>query len=197
MAEFSKKTDDAAFEEAKAKYEELHAVLVQLEQDFMDVSTKAAYDGLVTPGFTGDVESDIDKFMDSLIADVDFNTAKGQISVSYTVDKILDCAEFLSTQVSAYANGVKTFDQLVNDRIGELDFRNDPQYLQRKDMFLTYTGIQSESYYPYYPQSNQAHPSYQIHPFLWNFVLKDKRGFNQLAKVFNSIAVDEREDGRI
>jgi hypothetical protein len=82
MAEFSEKADAAALDEAKAKYAEMYAALVQLEQDFMDVSMKASKDGLATPGFTGDVEGDIDKFMDSLIADIDSNTARGQISVA-------------------------------------------------------------------------------------------------------------------
>lgn len=59
-------------------------------------------------------------------------------------------------------------------------------------MFLTYGG-QDICYDPYYNIKNKVHSSYQIHPFLWNFV-KKIRWQELIDSGFKSKAVEELED---
>ena len=44
-----------------------------------------------------------------------------------------------------------------------------PEYIEKYDLFKTYGGT-SACYDPYYNYKNIAHASFQVHPFLWNFV---------------------------
>ena len=46
---------------------------------------------------------------------------------------------------------------------------------------------------PYYNIKNQTHPTYQVHPYLWNIV-KKMNGQSLLESGFKSIVVDELED---
>ena len=63
-------------------------------------------------------------------------------------------------------------------------------------MFDSYTGL-SSSDYPYFNYKNVTHPSYQVHPYVWNFVEKNKETVNSLLTVFYSAAVDDLEMHRI
>jgi hypothetical protein len=58
-------------------------------------------------------------------------------------------------------------------------------------MFLTYGG-RSFCYYPYFNLKNTVHSSYQVHPFLWNFV-KREHIYEIVSKTFFAVNIDELE----
>jgi hypothetical protein len=62
-------------------------------------------------------------------------------------------------------------------------------------MFLTYGG-RSFCYYPYYNLKNTVHSSYQIHPFMWNFI-KREQAYGIVTKTFFSVNIDELEKENI
>lgn len=79
----------------------------------------------------------------------------------------------------------------MNKRLKELYYLDDPEYLRQKGLFLTYGG-RSFCYYPYYNFKNITHSSYQVHPFIWNFIRRDL-AYGIAQNVFFSVTVDELE----
>lgn len=84
------------------------------------------------------------------------------------------------------------FDLAVNMRLVDLNFLNDDYYKFNRDIMLTYGG-QSFAYYPYYNYKNTTHPSYQIHPYLWNFIERNNVVTTSIAKLFQNIKIDALE----
>lgn len=80
-----------------------------------------------------------------------------------------------------------------------LEYTKYSSYDEAKIMFQNYTGIapakissdQLVAYDAYYNHKNQTHPSYQIHPFLWNFVEKSiiDQSLDTLVAAFVNIDV--------
>lgn len=102
----------------------------------------------------------------------------------------------ISSEISAYLGRTMKFDTAVMTRLRELNFFNKSQYREKENMFLTYGGL-STCYYPYYNTKNVTHPSYQVHPFLWNFVKKDSSTQNIVKSAFESITVEQLEEENI
>lgn len=78
----------------------------------------------------------------------------------------------------------RTVQSLIEERIRFYDITQDEQYNDKYSMFLTYGG-QEVCYYPYFNYKNITHPSYQIHPYLWNFVTKEDFIDDTLSRVFS------------
>lgn len=68
-----------------------------------------------------------------------------------------------------------------------MNFFKDPQYIKAHELFNRYTGIPRVSEQATYNHKNKAHPSYQVHPFLWSFVERENSMVNTLSKSLNSI----------
>ena len=87
------------------------------------------------------------------------------------------------------------FEDVVKARIDELNYFEYDQYRSDYRMFLRLGG-KDMCFYPYWNFKNTIHPSYQIHPFLWNFVEKtDTR--DTVKEVFYSHNVDELLSSKI
>lgn len=100
--------------------------------------------------------------------------------------------EFVSRQISGSLALSSGFEDTVQDRIDELNYFEYSQYDQDYRMFLTLAG-KDICYYPYYNFKNIIHPSYQIHPFLWNFVEKTSSQ-DEIRETFYSHNVEELID---
>jgi hypothetical protein len=72
----------------------------------------------------------------------------------------------ISSQMSAYEHN---FEYYFDEYLSTLNYFQRPEYLSAYELFKTYGGT-SACYDPYYNYKNIAHPSFQVHPFLWNFV---------------------------
>ena len=68
--------------------------------------------------------------------------------------------------MSAYEHD---FEYYFDQYLSTLNYFQRPEYLSAYEIFKTYGGT-SACYDPYYNYKNTAHPSFQVHPFLWNFV---------------------------
>jgi len=106
--------------------------------------------------------------------------------VGFELDKVDGYVNIMVSEISASLGSTDNFEDVVKNRLEELDIFKDNQYLERKDMFLTYAG-QEMCYYPYFNLTNVAHPSYQVHPFLWNFISKSDADISELTKVFYTV----------
>ena len=109
--------------------------------------------------------------------------------------KIAPAASELIARLAQYVNSVYPLPDAVNKRLRELYYFDEPSYIRQKEMFLTYGG-RSFCYYPYYNFKNVVHSSYQVHPFLWNFIRREAAS-NVVQKTFYSVNVDELERANI
>lgn len=98
----------------------------------------------------------------------------------------------MTSEISADMGTTKDFRSCVMDAISRLNFFDHDIYKKYKDMFLTYGG-RSFCYDPYYNMKNITHPSYQIHPYLWNFV-KKMNGDTLVESGFKSRSVEDLTD---
>ena len=96
-------------------------------------------------------------------------------------------------EISASIDDVVNFDVCVKQKLSELNFFDHKIYKSWVDLFLTYGG-RSFCYDPYYNMRNVTHPSYQIHPYMWNFV-KKVQGDSLIGAGFKSKIVTELIDG--
>ena len=113
------------------------------------------------------------------------------VSEDEYIDKIAPAAEELISRLTQYAGSVYRLPDAVNRRLQELYYFDEPSYLRQKEMFLTYGG-RSFCYYPYCNIKNVVHSSYQVHPFLWNFIRRESAS-SIVRKTFYSVNVDELE----
>lgn len=79
------------------------------------------------------------------------------------------------------------FGEKAQEKVDELNFLNSRQYTDPKGMFNRYTGIPGVSDQVAVNHKNKTHPSYQVHPFLWNFIERDDSMVNTLSRSIGSI----------
>lgn len=138
---------------------------------------------------TYNIEECIKDITQKLIDSIDYNKSVGQLSVDSIInDSIIKSVSILSSKMPQ--DTTDNFIELSQKAIDGLNFFNNDQYNEDKKIYLTYGG-QEFAYYPYYNLKNKTHSSYQIHPFLWNFVEKGSNQQNSLLKNFYSINTDE------
>lgn len=100
--------------------------------------------------------------------------------------------DVISGEISSSLDSIDSFRDVVDEKLSVLNFFEHDTYKKYHQMFLTYGG-RDFCYDPYYNIKNQTHPSYQIHPYLWNFVEKlDTQTMVEAG--FKSRSVDELEE---
>ena len=75
---------------------------------------------------------------------------------------------------------------LVEDKITSIDFYNNQSYKDDTQLMHAYGGL-SDSYDPYYNHKNKTHPSFQIHPFMYNFVEKPSTRVQNITRQFTNL----------
>lgn len=134
----------------------------------------------------------VELMYDALQTDVDEKTYRAySVAENEYLDSVSPAASELIARLAAYSDSAYRLPDAVNRRLRELYYLEDPSYLRQKEMFLTYGG-RSFCYYPYYNIKNVVHSSYQVHPFLWNFIRSDAAS-DVVRKTFYSVNVDELE----
>jgi len=174
-----------AYQEALSAY---RAVADSLAQEYMLPQSFQPY--------TGYIEEMVRLMYDALLTDVEDKTwhAHEVANEEYTA-KIAPAASDLILKLAGYAMSMYELPDAVSRRLKELYYLDDPAYTRQKEMFLTYGG-RSFCYYPYYNHKNVVHSSYQVHPFMWNFIGRDLAS-NAIRRMFYSVNVDELEDANI
>ena len=91
------------------------------------------------------------------------------------------------------------FDEIVKSIVDKLEYSDEYEYEYSKDLFRNYSGVPELATDPYYNLKNQTHPSYQIHPFMWNFI--ERYPFDtvlvQMSKHIVSLSYDVLESSNI
>lgn len=174
-----------AYQEALSAY---RAVADGLAQEYMLPQSFQPY--------TGYIEEMVQLMHEALLTDVEDKTwhAHDVANEEYTA-KIAPAASDLILKLAGYAASMYELPDAVSRRLKELYYLDDPAYTRQKEMFLTYGG-RSFCYYPYYNHKNIVHSSYQVHPFMWNFIGRDLAS-NAIRRTFYSVNVDELEDANI
>ena len=75
---------------------------------------------------------------------------------------------------------------LVEAKLSAIDFYNNQSYINNELLLKTYGGL-SDSYDPYYNHKNKTHPSFQLHPFMYNFVEKPASRVQDISYQFANL----------
>lgn len=128
--------------------------------------------------------------------DIALKTNDGNAEISRILDIVNQHLDIIKTYIGDSLQTNENFIDVIESKIDSLDIFKDEQYKEKQQIFMTYGG-RDFCYYPYYNHLNITHPSYQIHPFLWNFIAKDQANFDTLLKVFSGYKVSNLSDGKI
>ena len=132
------------------------------------------------------------QFEIDLINDVLTKTAIGNAIIDKHKNIINGYIDTISSEISNDLDSTDVFSDVVDKQLSTLNFFEHDLYKKYNQMFLTYGG-RDFCYDPYYNINNQTHPSYQIHPYLWNFVEKlDTQ--TMIESGFKSKTINELEE---
>lgn len=106
----------------------------------------------------------------------------------YALQKELDIKYDLSSEQT-------NFYTAINNRLSDVNFFEFDDYNAQYDFYLSYTG-RDESKFPYYNIKNVTHASYQIHPYLNQFIEESELEKKILESYDNGI-IEELEDQNI
>ena len=106
----------------------------------------------------------------------------------YALQKELDIKYELSSEQT-------NFYTAINNRLSDVNFFEFDDYNTQYDFYLSYTG-RDESKFPYYNIKNVTHASYQIHPYLNQFIEESELEKKILESYDNGI-IEELEDQNI
>jgi len=130
----------------------------------------------IQPTTGNDIETRIFEMNDGLLKDVSNKYEAAVKSIDghkFLIHNKYGSGYFnaITSEISSDLGTTKKFTSCVKASLDRLNFFDHDIYRKYKDMFLTYGG-RDFCYDPYYNMKNVTHPSYQIHPYLWNFVKK-------------------------
>lgn len=190
----------------KKDFEDYTAILTEIDQfinvrfqgllDTRDQLGEATIeDGITLNYFTGnEIELDLDAILQALVNDVIKKTNVAITEITKHSLIVQQCIENISAEVSASLGVNINFDTCVKSKIAELNFFDHDIYKNWVDVFLTYGG-QPFCYDPYYNMRNVTHPSYQVHPYMWNYV-KKMQGDSLIGMGFKSKVVTDIIEGQ-
>ena len=175
-----------------AKYTDIANNLQELTYEWQYLKNKQKH--IIYPTYqdksSGILEVALSDVANWLQHDMDtVKTSDAEQEVERIVDDAAEHIEKMSKYISESLALKADFFKVVDEKLHFLDVFSDKQYLEREKLFLTYSG-RDFCYYPYFNYQNVTHPSYQIHPFLWNFVAKDTADLDKLAKTFYGYRAD-------
>lgn len=173
LGRYLKKTDAANLASIRDKISSLYSAFDQLLERKSQIEQDVYDAGVSSISFTtgNALEEYIYQIHRVLLEDVDRKTIAGNIQINYYKEQIQTYVDVVSDEVSSDLDSIAGIEAVVSSRLGELNFFQHSNYNQYKELFLTYGG-KDLCYDPYYNIKNQVHPSYQLHPYLWNFVRK-------------------------
>lgn len=140
----------------------------------------------------GRVDACVSCMRDYLVEDVRLRTVSALAAINgrkyaFQNPELTGCVDIMSAEISARLAEILPAEDIIADRVSELNFFDDPQYIEKARLFREYGNILSARY-PYYNLTNGAHPSYQVHPYLWNFIEKDAAQLDSMTKTVFSAA---------
>lgn len=185
--------------------EKLNDQMSQLLQDFVSKTSdlQLYYPGATLENYQYDANLHIEDLIADLSTKLLLDIANRYADAYYNVQ--LSCNDIdklyidFNCALSAYhaspdKNGplsavtTASMSALIEGKIDEIDFYNNQSYINDDLLLKTYGGL-SDSYDPYYNHKNKTHPSFQVHPFMYNFVEKPTTRVQEIsykfARLFN------------
>lgn len=193
LRRYYEKTDANNLIEIKRQISEMFSTFDGLLSTKTKIENSMYSDGISGVSFdTGTyIEKYINRLYNLLILDIKNKTNAANEYINSLKFKVQAYANVISNEISNNINSIQGLDFEVSSRLQQLNFFENDKYKFNKDMFLTYGG-KDFCYDQYYNMQNTVHPSYQIHPYLWNFV--KKLGNDSLIQAgFQTSIVDELE----
>ena len=153
-------------------------------------------------------------FIDALITDINIKDQIASDEINVLIEDIRQYAldiqtlyrKYFPTELLPYSNATEysqkfnamsgiTFTDIMYQLYDKLEYANQDEYKLSYMLFQNYSGLSSVAFDPYYNIKNQTHPSYQIHPFMWNLVeyYDDTSPLNQIANTIIQLDYDTLE----
>lgn len=125
----------------------------------------------------------------------------------YFPSKVAPLSASYSEYETMFDSQYIAFTSILDELMNLLEYTKYGSFSESRLMFKNYTGITAKTISseqliaddPYYNYKNLTHPSYQIHPFLWNFTEKTfaQQAIDSIAKIFANIDVEGLEGSLI
>lgn len=165
----------------------------QLVTQKNDLEVAIAQDDVQLKPTSGvNIELHVAQIQQALLDDVTSKTQRANYQIWLVKQRINRHIDVISSEVSSSLSDMTYLDQCVSARLSVLNFFESGTYQDYQKLFMTYGG-RDFCWDPYYNIKNQTHPTYQVHPYLWN-VVKKMNGQSLLESGFKSTVVDELED---
>lgn len=193
LRRYYEKTDSKNLIEIKRQISEMFSTFDGLLSTKTKIENSMYNDGISSVSFdTGtSIEKYINRLYNLLLLDVKNKTDAANEYINSLKFKVQAYANIISNEISSNIDSLYGLDFEVSSRLQQLNFFENDRYNFNKDKFLTYGG-KDFCHDQYYNMQNVVHPSYQIHPYLWNFV--KKLGNDSLIQAgFQTSRVDELE----
>ena len=140
---------------------------------------------------------DYDVLVRTSDANLSINTKIDELAaIRYILEENLFCDRYMSANYPPNWGSLSdlVLSTVISDEIDRLSFESTTEFKLAREMYDTYGGV-SSAYSPWYNYKNLTHPSFQSHPFLMNFIKKNRyRSQNmsiQYAKIFSDDATTE------
>lgn len=137
---------------------------------------------------TSPLEDQLEDISKTLQADLDMKLYNAKVGLEDEIQQeVQPRFDIIGNYLSDILGEKYDLGEKAQEKVDELNFFKDPQYIKAHELFNRYTGIPGVSEQATYNHKNKAHPSYQVHPFLWSFVERENSMVNTLSKSLNSI----------
>ena len=197
LKRYVKKTDAENLEIIRSKIDGFYGTFDDLLKRKDEIELCIFNYGISSISFTtgNNIEQYIYQMKQTLLDDIELKTNRANAIIDLLKTKIQANVDVISNEVSANLESTNGIESIVDHRLAELNFFDHYNYQQYQKLFLAYGG-QNFCYDPYYNMRNTVHPSYQVHPYLWNFIRK-MNSDSLIESGFQTKAVDELEEDNV
>lgn len=197
LRRYLRKTDTSNLETIRDQIAKFHQTFDQLLETKDSIELCMYNHGVSNVTFTNGnmIEQYVFNLYENLLNDVAKKTFAANAIIDSRKNIIQRYADIISNEISADLDSEDGLSSVVGEYLVRLNFFEHENYQMYKEMFLTYGG-QNFCYDPYYNMQNTVHPSYQLHPYLWNFVRKINTD-SLIQSGYQAKAVSELEEDLI
>ena len=179
------------------RYDDLINDFQELADDIADQMHEITY----KPKY-GYYEDTMKDLIDNILMEIEMRTYSAQqlinqeksIIESYMYTDQYSLQRELDIKYDLSSEQINFYDAIAN-RISDVNFFEFPEYIKLHDFYLSYTG-RNESKFPYFNIKNTTHASYQIHPYLNQFV-KESELETKILEAYDNGLIEELEDQNI
>lgn len=179
------------------RYDDLINVFQELADDIADQMYEITY----KPKY-GYYEDTIKDLIDNILMEIEMRNYRAQKLINQEkviVDSYMYTDDYslqgeLNIKYKLSSEQINFYDAIDN-RISDVNFFEFQEYIKLHDFYLSYTG-RNESKFPYFNVKNTTHASYQIHPYLNQFV-EESELETKILEAYDNGLIEELEEQNI